>query len=339
LRQLADTKGKDAHLFPVRPALRIRPGGRISEKATRGTFDNPPNGAIIHYYLKARPKDDITLTVLDAKGGIVRTLTSKKEPKEKEDEGSYSPDNYKQTVLPREAGLHRVVWDLRYEGAKYIRGARVDSGQPRTGPLVVPGTYALQLKVNGKTLTGKVEVKLDPRQKITESEVAAKDRRGGLKPRELEEQLKLTLQLRDDISRLSGAANDLRSIRKQLTAREELLKDNKTAKPLLDAGKALMKQLDALENAMHNPKAKVSYDILAQKGGAKLYSQLVWLYEQLKDSDGAPAQGLREVYGEQRGLLKKYLSRWKGFVAKSLPDLNKQARKLDLPGLVIPKSP
>src|SRR5262249_49402943 len=74
LRQLADTKDKNAHLFPVRPALRIRPGGRISEKATRGTFDNPPVGAIVHYYLKARPKGDITLTVLDAKDQVVRTL-------------------------------------------------------------------------------------------------------------------------------------------------------------------------------------------------------------------------------------------------------------------------
>ena len=62
---------------------------------------------------------------------------------------------------------------------------------------------------------------------------------------------------------------------------------------------------------MHNPRAKVAYDILAQKGGAKLYSQLAWLFEMLKDSDGPPTQGVREVHAEQEKLLDQHLVEWR----------------------------
>ena len=57
--------------------------------------------------------------------------------------------------------------------------------------------------------------------------------------------------------------------------------------------------MDDLENKLHNPKAQVTYDILAQRGGAKLYSQLGALYEWAKDTDDGPTQGMREVYAER----------------------------------------
>ena len=98
----------------------------------------------------------------------------------------------------------------------------------------------------------------------------------------------------------------------------------------------MLVRLDALEEKLHNPKAKVPYDILAQKGGARLYSQLVWLYEMLKDSDGAPPQGIREVFAEQSELLRKYQDEWRVLTTKDLAALNEQAKKLDLPGILLP---
>src|SRR5262249_21734266 len=100
--------------------------------------------------------------------------------------------------------------------------------------------------------------------------------------------------------------------------------------------KALVKRLDALEEKLHNPRAKVSYDILAQKGGAQLYSQLAWLFELLKDADGPPTQGLVELYREQAGLLKKYNAEWQAIVKKDVRALNDLARKLALPVVVVP---
>ena len=52
---------------------------------------------------------------------------------------------------------------------------------------------------------------------------------------------------------------------------------------LVKQAKELMTKLDDLESKLHNPKAKVAYDILAFQGGAKLYSQLGYLFEIVKD--------------------------------------------------------
>src|SRR5262249_43841535 len=124
---------------------------------------------------------------------------------------------------------------------------------------------------------------------------------------ELERQLKLTLEVHDDISRLSRTVEQMRLVKRQIEARNELLKDDSRAEPLVKESKEFVTKLDALEEKLHNPKAKVAYDILAQKGGAQLYSQLVWLFEQLKDADGPPSEGLKEQYKEQAALLQKYL--------------------------------
>jgi photosystem II stability/assembly factor-like uncharacterized protein len=318
---------KDVALLPPQPAVRWRYAGTLGERAQPGAGQNPPNGAILHYHLKSKPKGEITLDILDPKGENINTLTSKKEPPVKEEEGDYDSEPPQKTVLPTDPGLHRIVWNLRFKGIEAIKGAKVDSGEPRIGPLAIPGTYTLQLTVEGKTETAKLVVLPDPRT------VAA-----GLVA-ELEAEQILTLKIRDDINQLAQTVEQLRAVRRQLQARNDLLKDDKAAEPLVKASKELLPKLDELEEKLHNPKAKVAYDILAQKGGAKLYSQLAWLFELIKDSDGAPTQGLREVYTEQNALLYKYDSEWKSLVAGELARLNELAKKLDQPVVIVPATP
>jgi photosystem II stability/assembly factor-like uncharacterized protein len=315
---------KDMTLLPPQLAVRWRYASSLGERATPGSGQNPPDGAILHYHLKSKAKGEITLDITDAKGNKIETLTSKEEPKEKEEEGDYGGEPPRKTLLPTDPGLHRVIWNLRHKAPELIKGARVDSGEPRIGPLVSPGTYTLKLTVGDKTETAKLEVVPDPRT------VAA-----GLTP-ELEAQATLTLKIRDDISRLTRVVEQLRSLRRQLLSRNELLENDKAAEPLIKASKALLPKLDELEEKLHNPKAKVSYDILAQKGGAKLYSQLVWLFDLIKESDGAPTQGLREVYAEQNALLHQYESDWKTFLSSEVSRLNELAKKLDQPAVIVP---
>ncbi len=111
---------------------------------------------------------------------------------------------------------------------------------------------------------------------------------------DLDEQQAFALKLRDDINSLSKTVEQLRSARKQLQDRNALLKDDTKAAPLVKASEEAIKKLDALEEKLHNPKAKVAYDILAQKGGAQLYSQLVYLWDELNGSDGPVPQGTHE---------------------------------------------
>ena len=127
-----------------------------------------------------------------------------------------------------------------------------------------------------------------------------------------------------------------KKIRTQLQSRDDLLKDNAKAKPLLKQAKVLVTKIDTLEGKLHNPKAEVTYDILAQKGGAKLYSLLTFLYELVKDGDDAPTQGMREVYEEQFRELNQREVEWDKLRRGGVQQYNAMAKQLDLPKVVVP---
>jgi hypothetical protein len=163
---------------------------------------------------------------------------------------------------------------------------------------------------------------LDPRVKIADADLG--------------EQLKLALAIRGDISRLARIVGQLRAVKGQLVSRDEFLKDNAKAQPLVKASKAVVAKLDALEEKLHNPRAEVVYDILAQKGGAKLYSQLGALYETATEGDGVPTQGMREMYREHSGELQRLEAEWHALLESELPRLTELARSLDVPAVIVP---
>jgi photosystem II stability/assembly factor-like uncharacterized protein len=314
-------KEKGPYLFPVQTATRWRYSGDNYVGEDRIPGENPPKGAIVNYYLAKKPKDELKLEVFDADGKRVRKLTNKKvEPEDQEDAPDAPWSVHKPTVLPDDAGLQRVTWDMRYDGPKTIPGAKNDAGTPREGPLVLPGTYTLKLHVDGQVLTSTVAVKLDPR--VSLSEEALKDRH------------RLTMQVYDDIARLSELVIALRSVRKQLAARSEALKDDPGSAKWIKEATELAAKFDALEEQLHNPKAEVTYDILAMKGGARLYSQLVPLFFTLMESDATVTQGVREAYAEHSKELARLEARWQDLIQGHLARLNDQAR--NTPVIVVP---
>ena len=97
-----------AHLFPPRAAYRFREITTPSAPWDDTVFgEDAPYGASINYYLQAASADAVTVTILDAQGAVVRTLTG-----------------------PQASGLNRLYWDLRYEATTEIR--------LRTSPLYAP---------------------------------------------------------------------------------------------------------------------------------------------------------------------------------------------------------
>jgi photosystem II stability/assembly factor-like uncharacterized protein len=314
--------GKSSYLFPVRPATRWRYHGENYAGEDRIPGDNPAKGAIINYHLLTKPKEPLVLEVFDAKGKLVRKLTSKKQDADQPEDAPDVPWSiYKPTVLPDEAGgVQRIAWDLRHGGPRIIPGAKNDAGTPHEGPLVLPGAYTLKLRFDGQALEKTVKVELDPRVKLPYADLA--------------ERYELAMQAQADISKLSDIVIALRSVRDQIKQR---VKVEPAALPWVKDAQALLPKLDALEEQLHNPKAQVTYDILAMKGGAKLYSQLVPLYVTLMESDAPVTQGIREVYAEHAKELKRLETRWRELTTHELAHLNDQAS--DLRAIVVPGAP
>jgi Sortilin, neurotensin receptor 3, len=153
------------HIFDVRPAVEWR----ISDnKGVTGNklmkAENPPYGALIHYYLKSAvpEKDEVKATILDKSGKSIRELKG-----------------------PKGAGIQTLAWDLRYEPpftvpAEAAVGLFFFGGGPR-GPLVDPGEYTVRIAAAGQVVQTKFQVEEDPRIQLL--------------PADREERIKTLLQI------------------------------------------------------------------------------------------------------------------------------------------------
>jgi photosystem II stability/assembly factor-like uncharacterized protein len=316
----ASAKSAGFYLFPVPDAVRLdlHPG---PDDAWTG--QNPPRGARIYYWLEKEPKGDVALDVLDASGAVVATLTSKpREPTGSSEYAKEERDLLKELALPKGEGVQRAVWNLSWQGAEMIPNAKLDSGYPAFGPAAIPGTYTVRLTVDGKTATAPLVLRPDTRAAVA--------------PADLEAQLRFSLQVRDAITRLTHDVVRLQTIRRELAQRNELLAKDEHAKPLVDSSQALIAKLDDLEGHMHNPKAEVVYDVLAMKGGTKLYSRMSPLLDWASSGDGAPTQGVQEVFAAQLEELKGYETELDGLIGKDLAALNQTAGQVGVPGIYVP---
>src|SRR6185369_5900963 len=132
---------------------------------------NPPDGAIINYYLKANAATPLTLEILDGGGKVVRRYTSDDRPELGNEREMNIPTYWIRPPqrLSTDAGVQRFVWDLRYapppaERRVYpISAIYRDTPSEPLGPEVLPGQYTVRLTVGGKAYTQPLTVKLDPR--------------------------------------------------------------------------------------------------------------------------------------------------------------------------------
>jgi hypothetical protein len=133
---------------------------------------NPPDGAIVDYYLKGPVSGVVTLEILNAAGTVVRRYSSDDKPREIRDEGNVPYYWIRPTrIVSTAAGMHRFVWDLHYPppagvSANYPISATPGDTEPEPkGPWVVPGTYTVKLTAGGTASTQPLIVKMDPRVK------------------------------------------------------------------------------------------------------------------------------------------------------------------------------
>ncbi|MDX6383278.1 MAG: hypothetical protein QOK48_851 [Blastocatellia bacterium] len=172
LRQLDnDVARAGAYLFKPARVYSMTPGSDNGTPMPRDEplAENPPNGALIDYYLKSNSNGPVTLEILDPAGEVIRKYSS-------EDKASpVNPDTLSipafwvrpQEILSNSAGMHRWLWDLRPTPAPRPAGAGGGGGGFGRGgaTTVLPGTYTVRLTAGGKSPTQPLVVKMDPRSK------------------------------------------------------------------------------------------------------------------------------------------------------------------------------
>jgi len=162
---------------------------------------NPPDGAIIDYYLPTDASGPVTLEILSGARNIVRRYSSDDKPEPYDEKEINVPMYWARPLdtLPASKGAHRFVWNLRYAtpGAVNrdfpISATYRDTPLEPLGVLAVPGTYTVKLTVNGATLTQPLTLKMDPRASIT--------------PLGMQQQFTLATKIADMLNRTYSAIN------------------------------------------------------------------------------------------------------------------------------------
>ncbi|MGZ4118169.1 MAG: WD40/YVTN/BNR-like repeat-containing protein [Bacteroidia bacterium] len=197
---------------------------------------NPPDGAIIDYYLAEKANTEVTMDISDEGGNIVRHFSSKDTMYKIPDVNIPLYWIRPQQILSAASGSHRFMWDMHYKPlnvpASYSISAIYGDTPPNpTSPWVMPGKYSVKLTVDGKIYSQAFEIKMDPRVKTSMAD--------------LQQQHDLSLQLYHDEEKTLEMIAKLNPVKEQL-------KNSKTAsKESLSSINELLKKENALSESLN----------------------------------------------------------------------------------------
>jgi photosystem II stability/assembly factor-like uncharacterized protein len=318
LRQANDDIAKaDAHLFAPQAAVRVRWNMNTDTPlpADEANAPNPPDGAVVNYYLGKPSSGPVTLEVFDAAGAVVRKYSSS-DPVEIVDPATAAVPTYwyrPLRSLPATAGMHRVEWDMRYtplpggggRGGLPIAAVPHNTIGVPNSIWAAPGRYTVRLTVDGKSYTQPLTLKMDPRVKTP---VLG-----------LQQQFTMSKGLYDDITAAQKTLAQIRGIRAQ-------------------AGAApFAERLTALEGAGggggrggRGGGAPAGPDTINSVAGA-----LGGLMTTLQGADVPPTTQLAAAIADRRAAMTKLMQKWtalKAEIKAKAPDVNLDATAPAAPG-------
>jgi photosystem II stability/assembly factor-like uncharacterized protein len=308
----------EAFLFKPQTAVRVR-WDMNTDTPLPPDFpaaENPPDGAVIDYYLQSAPAGPVTLEIKDAAGKTVRKYSSA-DQYEPVDPMLNIPAYWVRPpqTLSAVAGMHRWLWDMHYAPlpgveAEYPIAAVPHNTAPQpTGPWVMPGEYTVVLTANDKSYSQPLTVKMDPRVKTPAAGLA--------------QQFKLSEQLYSRLLTLSPAVEEANGVRKQLKAIRQKLNEGMLA--------AAVDQVDQKLQALAGGAARRPGAGTEPPTLAGLRTRYLALLNVFQEADVAPTTQATAGVSELDHQLPQLLERWQAIKSKDIPALNAQLKQSGLP--------
>jgi photosystem II stability/assembly factor-like uncharacterized protein len=239
LRQMSDEIFKtEAFLFKPQNTYRVRwstyTDTPITQEEPQG--QNPPDGAILNYFLKEKINNPVILEIFDASKKLIRKFSSDDKPYELPDLNIPHYWIRPQQILSADAGSHRFMWDLHYPPLNLppsypISAVYQNTAPDATSPWVMPGYYIAKLTVNGKSSEQTFLVKMDPRVKTSAVD--------------LKLQHDLSLACYEGRMKIEAELAKMKDLRKRFRLTEESLKQ-------FDSKEANLKKIQSGLATIHN---------------------------------------------------------------------------------------
>jgi len=263
------------------------------------------NGAILSWWLKEKP-GEAQLEILDGSGEVLRTFSPAAEPVDPD-----APRNrWGGASLPVEAGLSHVVWDLQTDPAPTFPGM-ILWGARTMAPRVPPGTYTVRLTADGRTETAELEVRANPW--ITDVTVA-----------DMRAQYEFGREIQAQVREANSAVIAIRRMKVQLEHRMEQSDDS----ALAAAAERLKMNAAEVEANIYQVRNRSNQDPL--NFPIKVNNRLANLLSMVERGDGAPNDGMREVFNIMVEELAGYTARLDDIWATDLAAVNGELGRLGL---------
>lgn len=171
LRQLKVNAPTATTLYKPQQAIRVRWNMNTDTPLPpeEAAGENPPDGAVIDYYLNNN-EEEVQLDILNDKGTLIRRFSNMDTLYKIPDVNIPLYWIRPQQILAAKQGAHRFLWDMKYTPlnvpVEYPMTAVIHNTAPvATAPWVMPGNYTVKLTVKGKVYTQNLAIKMDPRVK------------------------------------------------------------------------------------------------------------------------------------------------------------------------------
>ena len=291
LRQMRpDLASENVHLFQPATAMRIRATVMRDTPLPPETpaGENPPNGAVIDYYLRA-PAKNVTIDILDSQGAVVRSYSST----DKAALPPPTPPAYPSYWLnpPRppspQPGMHRFTWDLRYTSPNSIKREYEavpvyghETPELPLGPFALPDRYQVRLTADGQTFTAPLEVTMDPRVNSSREDLV--------------KQFNAEKHIAEALQKNYEAMRDVAEFRSQMMAHLQ--------NASMNSGEAAQaKQLESAAAALVTERGT---------GFESLRQQLALLFDAVDSADSAPTAQALEALNQLHAKLDAQIAAW-----------------------------
>ena len=261
----------------------------------------------IDYYLKA-DNDTVKIEFFDADGKLVRSFSGDAKPATPapgaEDGGGIGPPPARVGV---KKGMNRFTWDMRYEGATTFPGMIMWAANPQRGPAAPPAKYTVRVTAGGETKAQEFSIGIDSR--LMKSVTVA----------DLQQQFKLSSEIRDKVTAANQAVIQVRAIRDQVNKAMEKVPAKKKAE-IQALADGLMKPLTTVEEETYQVKLKSGQDPLNYP--IKLNNKIAALSGVVESADSKPTDQSYVVFKELSDRLDKQLQQLQQTLKTELPRLN-----------------
>src|SRR4029077_21248020 len=314
LRQLNRTQREDL-LFNPQTAIRVR--GNLNTDTPlppdEPAGQNPPDGAMIDYFLSKDATGPITIEIKDGKDQSVRKYSSADVPVEANPKRLKIPSYWIRPPqsLSTKAGMHRFLWDMHYTPVPHVEpefpmtATYRNTAPAATSPWAAPGDYTITLTVDGKTFSQPLNVTMDPRVKASGAD--------------LQEQFDLSWQLYQLRLKLAPIGKKFDDIAEQLTKLKARAAERLDVTEKLNA---FAQTLAKFGPPHPRPGAPPSFFVL---------QATTRLFDEIQGADAAPSAAVKAAATDLQNKVGPAMEAWRKLLDVDLPALNQQLNQAGFP--------